>query len=322
VFSALCFIPLLITHDVALVTIALTIFALFRVGIVPVTDALALTQIERHGGSFGRYRQWGSLGFIAGGFLLGATTKWLGGRAAIPWWLWAILMLTIGLAYWLPSDPKEKQAAPRNRAHWTAMRRLVMQPLMSRFLVVVFLWRLSSQGLYAMLPLHLESLGIGDDLIPAYWAIGVVSEITMFRLAPRWFEPRGRKTIIMLCFAACLIQYSLLAYVQNTAGVAAIMLFHGLSFGMAYYTCVTWLGETVEPGIRAAGQGLFQVVAFGLGGALSTLAAGALFEHGQGPLLFTTAAAVAACTIIAGGALLRVSDGWSWTDQVNTQSST
>ena len=312
IFSAVCFMPLLFSHDVVVVTSALTVFALFRVGIVPVTDALALTQIERAGGDFGRYRQWGSLGFIAGGFLLGATTKWLGGRSAIPWWLWLILMLTIGLAFLMPSNLVRGTQEKPTVSHWASMRTLMRRAWMVRFLVVVFLWRLSSQGLYAMLPLHLEQLGIGDDLIPAYWAIGVISEITMFRLAPKWFEPRGRKAVLVLCLVSCAVQYTLLAIVENTIGVGAIMLFHGLSFGMAYYTCVTWLGEAVDPEIRAAGQGLFQVVAFGLGGAVSTLAAGALFESGQGPRLFTAAAVVAVCTIGAAIWLLRTQDGWGW----------
>ncbi len=311
--AAFFFIPLLFTSDVLIVTAALTIFAMFRVGIVAVADSLTLTHIEKYGGNFGQYRQWGSFGFIAGGFLLGAATYVFGGREAIPVALWVILLATIGLAFCLPRTRQTQANVPSAQKQWAEMRLLLRNSWMLRFLAVVLLWRLSSQGLYTMLPLHLERIGVPDTLLPVYWAVGVASEILMFRMAPTWFEPLGKKTVLTLCFAACIVQYALLAIIEDRLGVAAIMLFHGLSFGMAYYTCVTWLGSTVRTEIRAAGQGLFQVVAFGFGGAASTVGAGLLFEYGQGPVLFSVAAIVASLTLLSSSLLLRSEDGWSWT---------
>ena len=310
--AAIAFIPLLYTDGVVFVTIALTVFSMFRVGIVAVADSLTLTHIEQHGGDFGRYRQWGSLGFIAGGFLLSGITYFLHGRDVIPMSLWGVLLLTIALAYWLPNTPPKDGATRSASAHYASMRALLKNPWMLRFLLVVFLWRLGSQGLYTMLPLHLTRLGVPESWVPLYWAIGVISEITMFRLAPKWFEPRGAKAVMTLCLVACVLQYYLLAVVHDRVGVAVIMLLHGLSFGMAYYTCVTWLGDAVEADIRAAGQGLFQVVAFGAGGAVSTICAGLLFERGGGSLLFGTAAAVACIALFVSLVALRHNDGWTW----------
>ena len=310
--AILCFSPLLFTNTVLFVTAALTLFAMFRVGIIAVADSLAITHVERFGGDFGRLRQWGSFGFIAGGFLLGGVSQWTGSRDYIPLTLWIILLATAALAYGLPKQGPTTASSDESTASWSSMLSLLRQPKMLRFLGVVLLWRLSSQGLYAMLPLHLAELGVSDSWVAGFWAVGVISEITMFRLAPRWFAPRGQKSVLVLCFVSCIVQYTLLAVVKDHIGVAAIMLLHGLSFGMAYYTCVTWRGDAITPAIRAAGQGLFQVVAFGIGGAISTIAAGLLFEAGAGTLLFSSAATAATITLVAAGVLLRTEDGWSW----------
>ena len=59
------------------------------------------------------------------------------------------------------------------------------------------------------------------------------------------------------------------------------------------------IGEHAEPGERSTAQGLFQMVGFGMGGILSSVAAGYLFESGQGPLLFTVATGLAVITLVA-----------------------
>ena len=68
------------------------------------------------------------------------------------------------------------------------------------------------------------------------------------------------------------------------------MLLHGFTFGIWYVTSVVHLAELVPAGDRGTAQALFQVAGFGLGGMLSSVAAGYLYEAGAGSLLFGVAA--------------------------------
>jgi PPP family 3-phenylpropionic acid transporter len=95
------------------------------------------------------------------------------------------------------------------------------------------------------------------------------------------------------------LQYALTSLVESPWALLLVMLLHGLSFGVWYVTSVLHIGEHAEPGERSTAQGLFQMVGFGMGGILSSVAAGYLFESGQGRLLFGVATGLAVLTLVA-----------------------
>jgi PPP family 3-phenylpropionic acid transporter len=155
------------------------------------------------------------------------------------------------------------------------------------------------------LPLHLKNLGVSDAAIPNYWAVGVIAEIVLLRYAKSLFGHLSSRFVMVLCLAAAVLQYGATALVESAFWLYPIMLLHGMTFGIAYYTCVLWLGENVEPQLRTRAQALFQTVGFGVGGLLSSVAAGYLFEVGGGALMFGTSAIVNCVTIFACLWLLR-----------------
>lgn len=292
--SALAFLPVLFTAAFAWVLVALTVFAAFRVGIVPIADTLTLAHVDRHGGDYGRFRIWGSWGFIAGGFVLAAVVT-AAGRDAIPAALIVLLVATVALAFALRDAPREPRTGRPERGAWAELRAVRG---LGAFFAVVLLWRICGQGLYIFLPLHLKDLGVSDEAIPAYWAVGVLSEIALLRWAPRLFGRYPTQRVLQLCFLACALQYGLTALITDGWWLYAVMPLHGLTFGVAYYTMVLWLGRRVPPPIRATAQAAFQVVGFGVGGSISAVMAGYLFEVGRGPLMFGVASGLGALTLL------------------------
>ncbi len=71
------------------------------------------------------------------------------------------------------------------------------------------------------------------------------------------------------------------------------MALHGITFGLAFFTAVTWLGALVPRSALATVQAVLYAFGFGLGGAVSSAGAGYVFEEHGGPGLFGAAAAVA-----------------------------
>ncbi|MDP6946810.1 MAG: MFS transporter, partial [Myxococcota bacterium] len=110
------FLPMVWSVDFWVVLVASSIWAVFRVGQIPSLDALTLSHVGRHGGTYGRFRSWGSIGFIAGGVLLG----WLvtaTDRSTIPLALVGTLAVTLALVWTLrpePTDPAIRSESLRN----------------------------------------------------------------------------------------------------------------------------------------------------------------------------------------------------------------
>jgi PPP family 3-phenylpropionic acid transporter len=293
--SALAFVPIVIFHDVIALTIALGVFFAFRVGLVPNTDSVTLSHVRQNGGEYGKIRVWGSAGFIVGGFLLGFLIDRFG-RDVVPIPLAILLGITWLLT--LRMSPEGRGPKTSERAQRSALE-LLNDPKLRPLYLITFLSRLASQGLFAFLPLHLQALGVSDAMMPLFWSVGVLSEIVLIRAAPRLFASWSNKSILSLCLAAAVLQYALTSLVESPWALLLVMLLHGLSFGVWYVTSVLHIGEHAEPGERSTAQGLFQMVGFGMGGILSSVAAGYLFESGQGRLLFGVATGLAVLTLVA-----------------------
>jgi PPP family 3-phenylpropionic acid transporter len=291
--SAVAFLPLVATNTVVPVMVCLGIWGMFRVGIVPVADAWTLATIAEHGGNYGSLRMFGSFGFIAGGLLLGGLVGWLG-RDVTVGWLALVLVATAVFTF----VARRAKSPTHSEPPWTALGRLVSNRAIRPFLLLAFVYGLSTQGLYIFLPLHLADLGVPDSLVPVFWSVGVASEIWMFRISPKTFETWPPRRTMLMCTVACVLQYGLTSLVQSPWLLFPIMALHGLTFGVFYYTCVLWLGNVIPASDRATAQAVFQSVTFGFGGAISAVAAGYLFEAGRGALLFGVAAGLAAIMVL------------------------
>ncbi|MEE2779006.1 MAG: MFS transporter [Myxococcota bacterium] len=291
------FIPAVLLPSVWPMMLALVIFYAFRVGIVPSTDAAALDHVGRTGEDYGRYRIWGSVGFIVGGFIVGlCVDRW--SLQVVPWPLVVFLGLAVTLTLWMNASRGDGAEPGGSASAWS----LLSRPDLRAFYGIHFLCRLSLQGLYLFLPLHLQALGISATWIPAYWTVGVVSEIILIRASPKLFKSWSPRSVIALCFFAAVLQYGLTAWTTHHLVLLGVMTLHGLAFGIWYVTSISWLGEHVPSSQRASAQALFQAVGFGFGGMISSVAAGYIYEAWQGPGLFAVAAA--GCVVTLGAHLL------------------
>ena len=291
----LTFVPVLFSVDFWVVLGALTLWAVFRVGQIPALDALTLSHVKRHGGTYGRFRSWGSLGFIVGGVLLG----WLVSatdRSVIPMALMGTLGVTVLLIWSLRPEPVEPR--PATRVAETVKRLLADRSLRAVY-IAAFLSRLTQHGLYGFLPLHLQDLGVEDWAVPWFWAVGVMSEILLIRNTRHLFAGRSTRLILVLCFAAAVVQFGLTALVTSPLALLAVMSLHGVTFGVWYVASMEHLGAKVDEADRGTAQALFQITAFGFGGTLSAVAAGYLFEAGSGPLMFGVAAAASTVVVVS-----------------------
>ena len=288
------FLPFVFTGDVGWLLVSTLGFFAFRTGMLTATDGMTLNFLAREGGDYGRIRLWGSLGFIAGGFVLGFIITELG-RDVVPLVLEAILVLGLLVVFMLRPVPVLDR---REEAVLPALLRLLSRPHLRSFYAVAFMSRVASQGLYIFLPIHLMNLGVDDAWVPLYWTVGVASEVVLLHYAETLFGKRRRRNVLILCFVLATIQHLITAMITEVEWLLPVMLLHGFSFGIWFYTSVTWLGDAVDEQDRARAQGLYHTLGFGFGGVLSSLGAGFLYTAGEGELLFSVAAGLNLLTAV------------------------
>jgi MFS transporter, PPP family, 3-phenylpropionic acid transporter len=192
---------------------------------VPLTDAYALRGVVQLGLDYGPVRLWGSAAFIVGALASG----WLADRIAPTHLIWIIVatgalgaLISLGLQ---PLDARKAKAAPqhgspallRDRGFWAIM-------------VTAALIQGSHSTLYVFGSIAWQRAGLGGLTIAALWAIGVVAEIVIFALSPRFtLQP---STLVVIGGLAAVARWLITAQEPPVAILAVVQLAHGLSFGL------------------------------------------------------------------------------------------
>jgi PPP family 3-phenylpropionic acid transporter len=276
------------TRPAIYVTTAL--YAFCRAPLTSLVDATALDHVRHAGGSYGRLRLWGSLGFLVAalgaGVLLQATgPTWLIAAAA------TLLLLCGGCALAMPAPPpKERREVV---GAWLHLLGTVDEWI---FLVAVALMQMATAAYDSGFTLHLSRLGYGGRFIGAAWAIGVAAEIVLMAASP-WILARvGAARLFAAAVATAAVRWALLARATAPGAILALQPLHGVTFGLFWVAAVTLVRARGSAAPTAA-QGLFSA-ALGAGSLVGMQVAGALLEAGGGRLLYGTASLVAAAATL------------------------
>jgi PPP family 3-phenylpropionic acid transporter len=267
-------------------------FACFRAPMWALTDTAALEHVRRNGGSYGRVRLWGSIGFLGAAAAGGAIVeRWGAGAAMMA--CGGILALATGCAWALPAPPPARRGGAL-----PAYRRLVGDRTLWPFFGAVALAQAAGAAYDSCYSLHLRALGVPGDSMGLLWATGVLSEVLLLAVSGRLLArvPASRLLVIALIGASA--RWALLGAASSTGALFALAPLHAVSFGLYYVAGVTIVQARAAPEIATAAQGLFAGVS-AAGSLLGMTAAGVLFERSGGHATFAVASAVAALAAVA-----------------------
>lgn len=269
-------------------------FAFFRGPLLSMTDATAFDCVAKHGGSYGRLRLWGSVGFLLGALGAGALLQSYGVIHMLEPTS-AGLLLAAGCAWLMPAPPPERR--PRVIAAWVGMLRSGRLWLL---LSAVTLAQTAGAAYDSCFSLHLRSLGYGAQFVGGAWAIGVGAEVVLMLWSAPLIRRFGADRLFALALGVAALRWLCIAHVRAPLLLLALQPLHGITFGFFYVAGVTLVRDRGGPEAPTAAQGLF-AGALGLGSMTGMQLAGHLFESSAGLGLFTAASCVAtlatACAI-------------------------
>jgi MFS transporter, PPP family, 3-phenylpropionic acid transporter len=274
------------------------VYALASAAYAPVmmlADTYALRGLAQRGRAYGPVRVWGSAAFIAASFAAGALSDLMAPVDLIWLMVVAMALATAAALALVPLSSEPAGGAPvsatgllRNRAFLLA-------------LAAASLVQASHAVYYSFATIDWQAAGYDGGVIGALWALGVMSEITLFWLSARLPSRITPLALLLAGAAGGVVRWSAMA-----AGPPAILLpvlqcLHAFSFGTTHLGALTFVARMAPPGAAATAQGYF-AVALGVTMAGATALAGVLYgrlETGAYAGMAVLAAAGGLCALAA-----------------------
>lgn len=258
---------------------------------MPLTDAYALRGVARYGLDYGPLRLWGSAAFAAGSLACGYLVDSIAQRDLI--WVivaWAVVAVAAGLLL-QPLDDVRRRPAETH-----AGKALLRDGGFWAVIAAAALIQGSHIAFYAFSAISWQLHGLGGLTIAGLWTLGVIAEIVVFALSPRFsMHP---STMMAIGGIIAVVRWIVTASEPPLALLAIAQLGHGFSFGMTILGTMSLLVQRVPSHQIARGQGYY-AACNGLLGAATSIASGAIYARiGEGLYYLMAAMAAAGAVLI------------------------
>jgi PPP family 3-phenylpropionic acid transporter len=273
-------------HQAALIFLAYALTCCVWTPMVPLIDAYALRGVRQFGLKYGPLRLWGSAAFVAGALACGVLIDVIAASNLI----WIIVgmaalsaLASLGLRPLAPlkSNPAAQQGASA----------LLRDKGFLAIIITSALIQSSHSAYYVVASIAWQQEGFGGLTIAGLWTLGVLAEIVVFALSPRFSLPPAVLVIIAACCAV--VRWVITAQAPPIAILAAVQTMHGLTFGLTQVGTMGLMVHHVPGHIMARGQG-YLAACSGIIAGTSYVLSGAVFAR-YGQNVYYVMAAIAAC---------------------------
>jgi PPP family 3-phenylpropionic acid transporter len=268
-------------------------FSFFWNASLPQLEATTLNHLGSETGHYSRIRLWGSVGFIVTATGLGPVLDRFG-----PGLLPAILLILFA-AIWLSSLFVPESVTDVPAVKQESLRAVIRQPVVVALFGVCFLMQASHGPYYTFFTIYLEKFGYSRTLIGELWGLGVIAEIGVFLLMPRWLPRFGARRLLLLAAGLTTLRWLLIAgFPADPYVIGIAQTLHAASFGLYHAVSIYLVHRLFTGSHQGRGQALYSSLSFGAGGAAGSLISGYLW-NGVGPqAMFLLAAAVSFTALI------------------------
>jgi PPP family 3-phenylpropionic acid transporter len=262
-------------HQPVLVFLAYAVTCCLWTPTMPLTDAYALRGVARYGLNYGPLRLWGSAAFVAGALVCGMLVDVIAAKNLI----WVIASVAaLGAFVGLGLQPMGKPKPVANIRHGAGA--LLRDPGFLAIIVTSALIQGSHAAYYIFASIAWQQAGLGGLTIAGLWSLGVIAEIVVFALSPRFTLP----PVILVVIAAlsAVARWVITAQQPPLAILATVQLAHGLTFGLTQVGTMGLLVRYVPGHVMARGQGYLAACSGIVSSSVSILSGAIYARYGQG----------------------------------------
>jgi PPP family 3-phenylpropionic acid transporter len=257
-----------------LVFLAYAVTACMWTPMVPLTDAYALRGVARYGLNYGPLRLWGSAAFVVGALVCGLLVDVIAPQHLI-WVIASVAGLgaVVSLGLQPLDNPKPASAAPQGA------RALLRDPGFLAIIGASALIQGSHAAYYTFASITWQASGLAGLTIAGLWALGVLAEIVVFALSPRFtLQP---SVLVVIGGLTAVARWSITAQEPSVPVLSVVQLAHGLTYGLTQVGTMGLLVRHVPLHVMARGQG-YLAACGGIVTSIASIVSGAVYaRHGQ-----------------------------------------
>lgn len=273
--TALGFVILGSQHQPVLIFLAYALTCCLWTPMVPLTDAYALRGVARYGLNYGPLRLWGSAAFVVGALTCGLLVDVIAARHLI-WVIASVAALgaLVSLGLQPLGNPKSATLMP----HGAGV--LLRDPGFLAIILTSALVQGSHAAYYIFASIAWQQSGLGGLTIAGLWSLGVVAEIALFALSPRFTLPPVM--LVVIAALSAVARWVITAQEPPLLILAVVQLAHGLTFGLTQVGTMGLLVRHVPGHVMARGQG-YLAACGGIVSSSASILSGAIYAgYGQG----------------------------------------
>jgi PPP family 3-phenylpropionic acid transporter len=289
--SALGFSIIGSVHQPLAVFLVYAVTACLWTPMTPLTDAYALKGVSRYGLNYGPLRLWGSAAFVVGALLCGLLVDVIAARHLI-WVIAAVAAL--GAVVSLGLQPLE--VAKPVPVATSGAAALLREPRFLAIIVAAALIQGSHAAYYTFASIAWQNAGLGGLTIAGLWALGVIAEIVVFALSPRF--TLSPVFLVIIAALSAVVRWTITAQEPPLAVLAVVQLAHGLTFGLTQIGTMGLMVQQVPGHVMARGQG-YLTACTGIVTSIASVLSGAIYaRHGQGVYYLMAAMALVSAMVM------------------------
>ncbi len=273
------------------VFIAFAVTACLWTPMIPLTDAYALKGVARYGLNYGPLRLWGSAAFVVGALACGLLVDVIAAKHLI-WIIAAVAGLGAVASLGLQQLDVRGEAA----AALSGSTALLRQPGFLAIIVAAALVQGSHAAYYTFASITWQNAGHGGLTVAGLWVLGVLAEIVVFALSPRF--TLAPAILLAIGAMSAVARWLITAQTPPVGVLAIVQLAHGLTYGLTQIGTMGLLIRNVPGHVMARGQG-YLAACSGIVTSAASIACGAIYaQHGQGVYYLMAAMAFAGAAVI------------------------
>jgi PPP family 3-phenylpropionic acid transporter len=278
-------------HQPVLVFLAYVAAACVWTPMVPLTDAYALRGVARFGLNYGPLRLWGSAAFVVGALACGLLVDVIAASNLI-WVIAAMAALgaLVSLGLRRLDNPRAAVSVPARAGG------LLRDGGFLAIIVASALIQASHAAYYTFASINWQGAGLGGLTIAGLWVLGVLAEIVVFALSPRFtLQPA---VLVVIGGLSAVARWLITAQEPSVAVLSVVQLAHGLTYGLTQVGTMGLLVRHVPTHAMARGQGYFAACS-GLVTSGASILSGAVYaRHGQGVYYVMAAMALSGAVVM------------------------
>jgi PPP family 3-phenylpropionic acid transporter len=277
----------------------------------PLTDAYALRGVARYGLNYGPLRLWGSAAFVVGALLCGLFIDVIAPERLI-WIIAGTAGLSALASLGLPSLDAPKTSESKTSESKTSELK-TSEPKASGpghrgaggllrdggFLAIILASALiqgSHAAYYIFASIVWKQAGFGGLTIALLWSLGVVAEIVLFALSPRFTLPSA--ALVVIGGLSAVARWVITAQQPPIAILAVVQLAHGLTFGLTQVGTMGLLVHHVPGHVMTRGQGYLAACSGIVSSSTSILCGIVYARYGQGVYYVMAAMAASGAVVM------------------------